>query len=114
MTEPTLTCPSCHTEIKLTESLAAPLLADTRRHYEDQLARQEAAIVARETALQQRQDQIAVARQSIDTEVASKLDQERGRIAVAGEARGAGDRFSQQRVAWPLRTIRQCISSRPQ
>jgi hypothetical protein len=38
MTEPTLTCPSCSTEIKLTESLAAPLIADTRGRYETQLA----------------------------------------------------------------------------
>jgi len=26
MTEPTITCPNCKTEIKLTESLAAPLI----------------------------------------------------------------------------------------
>jgi hypothetical protein len=38
MTEPTLTCPTCRTEIKLTESLAAPLIEVTRRRYEDQLA----------------------------------------------------------------------------
>jgi hypothetical protein len=31
MTDPTLTCPTCRTEIKLTESLAAPLIADTRQ-----------------------------------------------------------------------------------
>ena len=37
MTEPTLKCPNCNTEIKLTESLAAPLLAATRRHYEKQI-----------------------------------------------------------------------------
>ena len=30
MPEPTLTCPTCRTEIKLTESPAAPLIADTR------------------------------------------------------------------------------------
>lgn len=30
MTEPTITCPSCKTEIKLTESLAAPLIESTR------------------------------------------------------------------------------------
>jgi hypothetical protein len=82
MTEPTLTCPSCHTEIKLTESLAAPLLADTRRHYEDQLARKETDIAVREAAIEQQRDEIAAARQRIDNEVASKLDQERGRIAA--------------------------------
>src|ERR1700759_3368245 len=83
MTEPTLTCPTCRTEIKLTESLAAPLIADTRKRYEDQLARQEAEIAAPEAAPRQQQEQIAAARLSIDGEVTAKLDQERGRIAAA-------------------------------
>src|SRR6516225_8432583 len=83
MTEPTLTCPTCRTEIKLTESLAAPLTANTRKHYEDQIARQEAGIAAREAALRQQHGQIAAARQDIDAQVAAKLDQERGRIAAA-------------------------------
>jgi hypothetical protein len=83
MTEATLTCPSCRTQIKLTESLAAPLIADTRRHYEDQLARQEAEVAGREAAVRDQQAQIAAARDSIDAQVADKLDQERGRIAAA-------------------------------
>jgi hypothetical protein len=41
MTDPTITCPSCKTEIKLTESLAAPLLESTRRQFEEQLAQME-------------------------------------------------------------------------
>jgi hypothetical protein len=82
MTEPTLTCPTCRTEIKLTESLAAPLIADTRKRYEAQLAHQEAEIAAREAAIRQQQEQIAAARLSIDVEVAAKLDQERARIAA--------------------------------
>jgi len=44
MTEPTLTCPTCRTKIKLTESLAAPLIEDTRRRYEEQLARKETEV----------------------------------------------------------------------
>ena len=31
MTEPTIICPNCKTEIKLTESLAAPLIAATHQ-----------------------------------------------------------------------------------
>ena len=31
MTEPTIICPKCKAEIKLTESLAAPLIESTRR-----------------------------------------------------------------------------------
>jgi hypothetical protein len=83
MTEPTLTCPSCRTEIRLTESLAAPLIADTRRRYEAKLAQKESEVAAREAAIRDQQEKLASARQEIDAEVATRLDQERGRIAVA-------------------------------
>src|SRR5580704_6080155 len=83
MTDPTLTCPTCRTEIKLTESLAAPLIADTRRRYETQLAQKEAEVAAREAAIRDQREQLASARQAIDAEVATRLDQERGKIAVA-------------------------------
>jgi hypothetical protein len=83
MTEPTLACPNCRTEIKLTESLAAPLIEDTRRRYEDQLARKEAEVASRKAAIRDQQTQIAAARDSIDAQVAAKLDEERSRIAAA-------------------------------
>jgi hypothetical protein len=35
--EPTLHCPNCNREIRLTESLAAPLIAETRRHFRTNL-----------------------------------------------------------------------------
>jgi hypothetical protein len=76
MTEPTLTCPSCRTEIKLTESLAAPLIEDTRRRFEDQLARKEAEVASREAAIREQQAQIAAAKDSIDAEVAAKREAE--------------------------------------
>lgn len=41
MTEPTITCPNCKTEIRLTESLAAPLIESTRRKFVEQLAEKE-------------------------------------------------------------------------
>ncbi len=88
MTEPTVTCPACRTEIKLTESLAAPLIEDTRRQYEQQLARKETEVAGREAAIRDQQAQIAVAKDSINAEVSAKLDEERGRIAAA-EARKA-------------------------
>jgi hypothetical protein len=63
MTEPTITCPNCKTELKLTESLAAPLLAATRNHYEQRLAHKDAEIVAREAAIRQQQAMIAKERE---------------------------------------------------
>ncbi|WP_024341345.1 hypothetical protein [Bradyrhizobium japonicum] len=41
MTEPQIVCPKCRTEIKLTESLAEPLVAETWRRFEQQLAARE-------------------------------------------------------------------------
>jgi hypothetical protein len=83
MTDPILTCPSCRAEIKLTESLAAPLIADTCRRFETQLAQKEAEVAAREAAIRDQREQLATARQAIDAEVAARLDQERGKIAAA-------------------------------
>jgi hypothetical protein len=81
MTEPTIICPKCKAEIKLTESLAAPLIESTRREYEQRLSQKEADIVKREEA-------ISEARESIDTQVAEKIKQERLKIA-AEEAKKA-------------------------
>ena len=60
MTDPTIICPNCKTEIKLTESLAAPLIESTRQQYEkrildkdaefsEKLKAERAAIAADET-----------------------------------------------------------------
>ena len=53
MTEPIIACPKCKTEIRLTESLAAPLLESTRREFEKQLAQKDADIATRETSLRE-------------------------------------------------------------
>lgn len=80
--EAIITCPKCKTEIKLTESLAAPLVESLRRDYEDRLAQKDAAMASRETALRERETAIARAKESLDEQVAEKMKQERVRIAV--------------------------------
>lgn len=47
MTEPTITCPHCKTEIRLTESLAAPLIAATRQQFERQLGQKDEDIAVK-------------------------------------------------------------------
>lgn len=91
MTDPQIVCPNCRTEIKLTESLAAPLLADARRQFEQQLAAKEADFGRRETQLRQTQDELAKAREAIDEQIAIKLSVERAAIAetAARKARTA-------------------------
>ena len=63
MAEPTIVCPNCKTEIKLNESLAGPLLEETRRDFEKRLKQK-------------------------DTDLAAKLKEEAAKIATE-EARKA-------------------------
>jgi hypothetical protein len=88
MSDPQIVCPQCSTPIKLTESLAAPLIAQTRKQFEQQLASKEADFARRETVLRQTQQDLAKAREAVDEEVAKKLGAERASIAEA-EARKA-------------------------
>lgn len=82
MTEPTIHCPNCATEIKLTESLAAPLIQATRQEYESKLAQKEADVSKREVALKAQQRSLEDAQKTIDEQVASKLKAERALIAI--------------------------------
>ena len=92
MTEPTIACPNCRTEIRLTESLAAPLIAATRQQYELQLSQKDAAIAKRELDIREKERQVAEAKRNLDEQVsdqvASQLKTERARV-VADEAKKA-------------------------
>ncbi|TAL11011.1 MAG: DUF2130 domain-containing protein [Porticoccaceae bacterium] len=92
MTESTITCPNCKTEIKLTESLAAPLIEATRRQFEQQLAEKDREVATREQGFRDREKQLADARRSLDTQVADQvaeqLKAERARV-IAEETKKA-------------------------
>ncbi|SIO47899.1 hypothetical protein SAMN05443247_06017 [Bradyrhizobium erythrophlei] len=88
MTDPQIVCPNCRTEIRLTESLAAPLIAETRKQFEAQLAVREADFGRREAGLKKSQEDLAKAREAIDDQVAAKLKAERAAI-VETEAKKA-------------------------
>jgi hypothetical protein len=82
MAEPTIICPQCKTEIKLTESLAAPLLESVKRDYEQRLSQKDADMTQREQALADRTQALEKAKANLDQQVAQKLQQERVRIAA--------------------------------
>jgi len=92
MTEPTITCPSCKAEIKLTESLAAPLIESTRRQFEQQLAQKDSDIAKREQAMREKEKQLVEDKRALDDQVAdqvaAQLKAERARV-VAEESRKA-------------------------
>jgi hypothetical protein len=88
MREPTITCPKCKTEIKLTESLAAPLIEATRRDFEKQLSQKDADMATREITLREKEKALLKEKASIEDQVAEKIRQERTKI-VAEEAKKA-------------------------
>jgi hypothetical protein len=86
--EPAITCPQCKIEIKLTESLAAPLIQATRREFETRLAQKDADVARKDALLRDREAAIVKAKEKIDEELAARLLQECNKIA-AEEARKA-------------------------
>lgn len=92
MTEPTIICPKCKTEIKLTESLAAPLIEATRKQFEKKLSQKDAEILEREQEVSEKEKQLAKQKRGLDQQVANQvaeqLKTERARV-IAEEAKKA-------------------------
>ena len=86
MTEPTIICPNCKTEIKLTESLAAPLIESTRKQFEQQLAQKDSDIASREQVMREKEKQLAEAKIKLGEQVANQVEEQlkkdRARIAA--------------------------------
>jgi hypothetical protein len=109
MTEPLIACPSCSTEIRLTESLAAPLIRATREEYEARIARKDAEVLQREVGIKEQLVAVEKARKAVDQLVAAKLRE--GRQAIAAEealkakAAAADDLQSKQKEVSDLQVL---------
>lgn len=93
MSEPTIVCPHCKEIIKLTESLAAPLIEATREQFKKQLAEKDKDIGERERAVRETEKSLAQAKKAIDEQVSNQVEEQltkdRQRIVKeeAGKAR---------------------------
>lgn len=87
MSEPTITCPNCKTEIRLTESLAAPLLEATRKQFEQKIAQKDADIAAREQLARDKERELAEAKSKLDEQVAEQVSEQlrKDRTRIAAE-----------------------------
>lgn len=88
MTEPTITCPKCRAEIKLTESLAAPIIEATREKFRQHLQNEVAKVKDREAAVEQRMQEITRERGELEAKIQERIEAERSKIS-ADEARKA-------------------------
>jgi len=88
VTEPTILCPQCKAQVKLTESLAAPLVEATRREYERRMAQMNLECARREDALKQQEQALTRAKAEWKAAEQERFRAERERIAEE-EARRA-------------------------
>lgn len=109
MTDLTICCPNCDHAIPLTESLAAPLIAETKRRFETASAQKDREIAVREAGLREQAVALEADRASLAETVAKKLDAERQRIAgeEAVKARQllAGDLEAKSRALSDLQDV---------
>ena len=84
MSDATIHCPHCAGEIKLTESIAAPMLAASRTEFEKRLREKDAQALQRESELQAREQSIlqqqAKLQEQVKAEVQARWQSERAQL----------------------------------
>lgn len=115
MAEPTISCPRCKSDIKLTESLAAPLVEATRREYERRLEQNNLECARREEAVRQQEQNLLKAKQEWKAAEQERFRQERERIAEE-ESRRATVKFSQDlnQRAQEIQHLQEVLQARDQ
>lgn len=95
--EPELTCPTCGTKIKVTQSLAAPLVAATEAKYKDLLAKKDADVATRDAELAEREKAI----QKQESEFAEKIKSaiEAKQAELVAEAKKSAEIAYKQQLA---------------
>lgn len=73
MNEPTITCPHCKGEIKLTESLAAPLIESMRREFQQKLVQKNDEIVQREAAIREKENKLTEEKNKLDEQISIQV-----------------------------------------
>lgn len=77
----TIICPNCKAEVEVTEVLAAQLRADIQRQFDAEKLKQNELVAKQEADLRKRETALTAAQQSIDAEVQQRLIAERGKLS---------------------------------
>jgi len=95
----TIRCPQCNAEIKLTESLAAPLVADLKEKHQKELEAKDREAERRETEIQERELKILQAEKNVEARVMELLEAEKAtlREAIAAEEKRSNEFQMQQK-----------------
>ena len=115
MTDPRITCPECKADIRLTESLAAPLVAQTRAAYEAKLKEQQQQLASREADLHKRQGEIAHAQANLEETLAERLAKERKSLIDQGAKLASSKlEFDMSQQAEEMKSLKDTLKAREQ
>lgn len=109
--EPTVTCPKCGTIIKLTESLAGPLVEQTRLEYEHRIAEMDADAARREKELKGREKEVAKEKARIKQQVAEQIEEERAKMATEETKRNAAVAKREKEIRDREKDVAKALSS---
>lgn len=87
MSQPTINCPKCNAEVKLTESLAAPLIESIRRDYEDKLSAQDKKMSLREQSLKDKEQELKDQQISFDEKLRAEVEKIKNLVAQEESAK---------------------------
>lgn len=76
MNESTIICPHCNGEVKLTESLAAPLIESMRKEFEQKLAKKSQEIALRETDILEKENKLVNEKNKLAEEVSTRVQEQ--------------------------------------
>lgn len=76
-------CPSCKTEIEVTEVLSAQLRGELRKEFETEQRKKDGQLAEREAAIQRQAVEVQQAKLAIDEQVTAKLEKERRQLTEA-------------------------------
>jgi hypothetical protein len=107
MSEPTITCPNCKSRIRLTESVAAPLIRSIREQYEQKIAHQESDLAKREVAIREQQAVLASAKAGIERRVADARAELVRRQRELDDAKREMNLAIERKVQGSLESVRQ-------
>ena len=85
--DPLITCPNCGYDVKLTESLAAPMIADMRKADAEKLRVRDEAFATREARLKDAVEALEAGRADMNAVVAQKMAAQRKAIQEAEQAK---------------------------
>src|SRR5436309_2361245 len=86
MNEPVVTCPSCGNEVKLNETLAAPIIAAERKKIESELRVRAEAVDTREKTVAAERSKLVEQAAELQKRQASIDEQVAERVRAGGEA----------------------------